>query len=349
MNKEILITINGTDNKSLSLPLEELSHTIIFGDTGSGKSNLLHMLITNLTKTYSPDELKLALIDPKCVEFNSYKFLPHLFSSLAKTPEEINTLLDNCLTKMDNSNTPIIILIDELVELVFNNDALSQITSILNNDINSNIYLIMATQRPVSIPDEIISKTKTQICFPLSQRKLPKNFPTEFTTAEHLNLGEMIFTNSTTKIQMQTTYINQSTIDNIINKCKNKFKQKTLSVLKIKDGFDDGIYYIDGYENGVFNWEYLNLNDDYAKQSSKLIEQAINHNLQLEIFVNQENDRFCISDGFKRIYAFISFLKNEYCLTEVDIKYEGKYFRILTPELQEIIKSTPIDLIITES
>ena len=208
MNKEILITINGTDNKSISIPLKKLSHTIIFGDTGSGKSNLLHMLITNLTKTYSPDELKLALIDPKCVEFNSYKSLPHLFSSLAKTPEEVNTLLDNCLSQVNNSNTPIIILIDELVELVFNNDALSKITSILNNDVNSNIYLIMATQRPDLIPEEIINKTKTQICFPLSQRKLPKNFPTEFTTAEHLNLGEMIFTNSTSTHQIQTAYIN---------------------------------------------------------------------------------------------------------------------------------------------
>ena len=347
MNKEILITINGTDNKSISLPLEELSHTIIFGDTGSGKSNLLHMLITNLIKTHSRDDIKLALIDPKYVEFNSYKSIPHLFNTLARTPEEVTAILDDCLNI--NTKTPIIIFIDELAELVFNNDALSKIISILNNDLNSNIYLIMATQRPVSIPDEIITKTKTQICFPLSQRKLPKSFPTEFTTAEHLNLGEMIFTNSTTKIQMQTAYINQATIDNIINKCKNKFKQKTLSIFKIKDGFDDGIYYIDGYENGVFNWEYLNLNDDYAQQSSKLIEQAINHNLQLEIFVNQENDRFYISDGFKRIYAFISFIKNEYSLTGVDNKYEGKYFRNLTPELQEIIKSTPIDVIITES
>ena len=220
MNKEILITINGTDNKSISLPLEELSHTIIFGDTGSGKSNLLHMLITNLTKTYSPDELKLALIDTKYVEFNSYKSLPHLFSSLAKTPEEINTLLDNCLTKLDNSNTPIIILIDELVELVFNNDVMSKITSILNNDINSNIYLIMATQRPVSIPDEIISKTKTQICFPLSQRKLPKNFPTEFTIEKNTNIGEILFINGTKKEYMQTAYITQSIINDTVNTCK---------------------------------------------------------------------------------------------------------------------------------
>lgn len=220
MNKEILITINGTDNKSISLPLEELSHTIIFGDTGSGKSNLLHMLITNLTKTYSPDELKLALLDPKYVEFYSYKSIPHLFNTLARTPEDINTLLDNCLSQVGNSNTPIIILIDELAELTFNNDAMLKINSILNNDLNSNIYLIMASQRPITIPDEIITKTKTQICFPLSQRKLPKSFPTEFTTAEHLNLGEMIFINGPKKEYMQTAYITQSVINGTVNNSK---------------------------------------------------------------------------------------------------------------------------------
>lgn len=343
MNKEILITINGTNNKSISLPLEELSHTIIFGDAGSGKSNLLHMLITNLIKTYSPDELRLTLIDPKYVEFNSYKSLPHLFSSLAKTPEEIISLLDDCLNI--NTKTPIIIFIDELAELVFNNDALSKIISILNNNTNSNIYVIMATQRPDLIPEEIINKTKTQIYFPCNSNRLPKTLITELNTTSIKNHGEMIFINSTTKIQMQTAYISQSTIKNVVNESNHK----TLSIFKIKDGFDNGIYYIDGYEDGVFNWELLNLNDSNAKQSSKLIEQALNKKFNLEIFLVEVDDRFYISDGFKRLYAFISFLKNEYCLSDVDSKYEGKYFKDLTPKFQETIKSTPIDLIITKS
>ena len=218
--KNILINIQGTNQNSLSIPLGELSHTIIFGDTNSGKSNLLHMLITNLIKTYSQDDIKLALIDPKHIEFNSYKSLPHLFDSLAKTPEDINTLLDNCLAQVGTSNTPIIILIDELAELTFNNDAMLKINSILNNDLNSNIYLIMATQRPILIPDEIITKTKTQICFPLSQKKLPKNFPTEFTIEKNTNIGEMIFINGTKKEYMQTAYITQSVINDTVNNCK---------------------------------------------------------------------------------------------------------------------------------
>ena len=220
MNKEILITINGTDNKFISIPLEELSHTIIFGDTGSGKSNLLHMLITNLTKTYSTDELKLALIDPKYVEFNSYKSLPHLLNSLAKSAKEINTLLDNCLTKLDNSNTPIIILIDELVELVFNNDVMSKITSILNNDSNSKIYLIMATQRPNAIPEEIIRKTNTQIYFPVNYNNLPISLSEEIKSTPLENYGEMIFINGTKKEFMQTAYITETKIKEDIYNCK---------------------------------------------------------------------------------------------------------------------------------
>jgi len=217
MNKEILITINGTDNKTLSLPLEELSHTIIFGDTGSGKSNLLHMLITNLTKTYSPDELKLALIDPKHVEFNSYKSLPHLFGSIAKTPDEVTALLNECST---NNKTPIIIIIDELVELTFNKEAISKVLEILNNGNNSNIYLIMASQRPSAIPDEITSKTKTQICFPVNSNNLPKSLSAEMKTTILNNHGEMIFINNKTKEHFQTAYISQSIIDESIKNCK---------------------------------------------------------------------------------------------------------------------------------
>ena len=48
-------------------------HALISGTTGSGKSNLLHVLITNLILSYSPNEIELYLIDFKGgVEFNTY-------------------------------------------------------------------------------------------------------------------------------------------------------------------------------------------------------------------------------------------------------------------------------------
>ena len=55
-------------------------HVLIAGKTGSGKSNLLHVLITNSALLYSPDHLQLYLIDfKKGVEFKIYASyqLPH--------------------------------------------------------------------------------------------------------------------------------------------------------------------------------------------------------------------------------------------------------------------------------
>ena len=55
-------------------------HALIAGKTGSGKSTMLHALITNIALTYSPDEAELYLIDfKKGVEFRAYAVnkLPH--------------------------------------------------------------------------------------------------------------------------------------------------------------------------------------------------------------------------------------------------------------------------------
>lgn len=53
----------------------ETPHVLIGGTTGSGKSNLLHVMITNLCKRYSPDELTLYLLDFKeGVELNAYAY-----------------------------------------------------------------------------------------------------------------------------------------------------------------------------------------------------------------------------------------------------------------------------------
>lgn len=55
-------------------------HVLIAGKTGSGKSSLLHTLITNVALCYSPDEVEFFLVDfKKGVEFKAYATLslPH--------------------------------------------------------------------------------------------------------------------------------------------------------------------------------------------------------------------------------------------------------------------------------
>ena len=55
-------------------------HALLVGRTGSGKSNLLHVLVISLAELYSPEELEIFLVDfKKGVEFKSYAVhkLPH--------------------------------------------------------------------------------------------------------------------------------------------------------------------------------------------------------------------------------------------------------------------------------
>jgi hypothetical protein len=64
----------------LSLGEGTAHHTLVVGRPGSGKSNLMHVIITTLALAYSPEEMQLYLIDfKKGVEFNDYAAMriPH--------------------------------------------------------------------------------------------------------------------------------------------------------------------------------------------------------------------------------------------------------------------------------
>lgn len=61
----------------LELGKGTLNHGLIVGRTGSGKSNLMHILIFTAALRYPPDELRVYLIDLKTVEFTIYRELPH--------------------------------------------------------------------------------------------------------------------------------------------------------------------------------------------------------------------------------------------------------------------------------
>ena len=87
--KEYAIVENGlsvqigkpTDKKTIefSLGQEGHVHSFIIGQSGSGKSVLLHDIILEAIKKYSPEDLRLYLLDCKLggVEFNRYKDVKH--------------------------------------------------------------------------------------------------------------------------------------------------------------------------------------------------------------------------------------------------------------------------------
>ena len=66
------------DGKELVADLASMPHMLVAGATGQGKSVCLNALINALLMTRTPEQLKLIMVDPKCVEFTPYANIPHL-------------------------------------------------------------------------------------------------------------------------------------------------------------------------------------------------------------------------------------------------------------------------------
>ena len=58
------------------------------GTTGSGKSVFINTLLTSLLYKFSPDELRLILIDPKMLELSVYNDIAHLLTPVVTEPKK---------------------------------------------------------------------------------------------------------------------------------------------------------------------------------------------------------------------------------------------------------------------
>ncbi len=68
--------------------LAAMPHLLVAGTTGSGKSVGLNCILLSLLYKFTPDELRLILIDPKVLELKSYDDIPHLLSPVVTEPSK---------------------------------------------------------------------------------------------------------------------------------------------------------------------------------------------------------------------------------------------------------------------
>ena len=153
-------------------------HIVVGGASRWGKSNFLNVFITNIIKTYTPNEVQLAGSDFKKSDvyyFRKYKhfrgmstnkqeFLEQLKWLESKMQERAN-ILDkaNCRNvinynkKHDKKMSYIIFVIDELIQVVTDKECKDKLHVIMSKCASYGIYFILASQ---DLTKEVIGRCK---------------------------------------------------------------------------------------------------------------------------------------------------------------------------------------------
>lgn len=71
----------------ITADLKAMPHLLVAGATGAGKSVSLNTMLLSILFSAKPSEVKLLLIDPKMLEFQSYEGIPHLLRPVITEPK----------------------------------------------------------------------------------------------------------------------------------------------------------------------------------------------------------------------------------------------------------------------
>ncbi len=238
--------------KSITDNLAKGPHFLVAGATGSGKSVALNVMIVSLIMRYSPEELRLILIDPKRVGFRNYEHIPHLLideiitepqkavSVLAWAYEEMERrygMFENCdrlISDIDEYNKEIasdtvaklpriVIIVDELADLMetCKKDMDAGIRKLAAKARAAGIHLVLATQRPSVdvITGTIKANLPSRMALKVMNYADSSTILSEGGAEKLLGNGDMLYKNSGMSEceRYQGAWISNREITNVVN------------------------------------------------------------------------------------------------------------------------------------
>jgi len=228
--------------------LARMPHMLVAGTTGSGKSVCIAAITACLVMNNTPENLKIAMLDPKMVELVRFNGLPHLLGKVETEEERMLGVLRWALGEMDaryrlleasharnletynkrmerRKQTPlprIVILIDELADLMMaapdqTEHAIVRLAQLARA---VGIHLVVATQRPSTdvVTGLIKANFPARISFTVAS-SIDSRVILDTSGAETLlGRGDMLFLNPEVGVphRAQGVMISDQEIDRII-------------------------------------------------------------------------------------------------------------------------------------
>ena len=229
------------------IDLSKTPHLLVAGTTGSGKSVFINTLLASLLYKFSPDDLRLILIDPKMLELSVYNDIAHLLTPVVTEPKKAILALkwvckemERRYSLMNEENTRslegynqksieklpfIIVFIDEMADLMMTagKEVEHYVQRLAQMARACGIHLVMATQRPSVdiITGSIKANFPSRISFQVASKYDSRTVLGEIGAEQLLGNGDMLMSkNGGNIIRYQSAFISDNEVNKLIKEIK---------------------------------------------------------------------------------------------------------------------------------
>ncbi|NDG27930.1 MAG: DUF87 domain-containing protein, partial [Proteobacteria bacterium] len=264
-NDEIRIPIalgRLASGEPVTADLAAMPHLLVAGATGTGKSVFINTLISSLLFRFTPQQLKLILVDPKMVELSLYEGVPHLLLPVVVDSKKaalalrwavdemerrytlmhqagvrhidgynsrLNEMKNKGQTTDDLQPIPyIVVVIDEYADLmaVVPKDVELSIARLAQKARASGIHLVLATQRPSTdvVTGTIKANFPSRISFRVASSVDAKTILDRTGSERLLGHGDMLFHSAgfATLKRMQGAFIADADVNRVVDFLKSQ-------------------------------------------------------------------------------------------------------------------------------
>lgn len=238
--------------------LSKMPHTLIAGATGSGKSVCINTLVVSLLYKYSPEDVRLLMVDPKVVELSVYNGIPHLLIPVVTEPKKAAGALNWAVNEMEKrynifaasgvrniesynsmlekgliqEKLPyIVIIVDELADLMMTcpGEVEDYICRLAQKARAAGMHLIIATQRPSVnvITGTIKANIPSRISFAVSSSIDSRTILDSSGAEKLLGRGDMLYypTGESKPSRVQGAFISEEEVERVVEFIKESEKE----------------------------------------------------------------------------------------------------------------------------